>query len=402
MKLKGLLKKVLYLVPDFPGIAHRPSQFELVDLKQSPAITPKKRYLKPIFLMLAVLFSALVLWVNLMLSHQENEVVKIRTQPQPVMKASSTPSEVKTETPKTSYTILMLGKEDDGRADTIILCHMQIDTGTIRILSFPRDTRVLTAHKGTLVMDKVSHAFRWGGLELLTHSIQEFLRIPVDHTVVIDLVIFRKIIDAIGGVEVDVEKDLKYTDKAQGLTININKGLQVLNGENAEGYVRYRSDGLGDLGRIERQKKFIAAFLTRVKSLKTIGWESLKVLGRMPGFILDLYKDVDTTIPVELFVKLLMAFGDMDREKIAFRTMAGAGEYIPVPQYKKKINFFMSSEADVHESRNWILNGYDINFEQLDQTEYFSRFKPLTDSIPSMESITSVDSVSTESSPPRT
>jgi len=402
MKLKGVFKKLLYLVPDFPGIAHRPSQFDLVDLKKTPSAGTRKPYRSRMLMFLILMMATVFLWINVLVSRSENEVAAIRSLPQPIMKASPTSPEVEKPKPKTSYTILILGKEDDGRADTIILCHMQIDTGTIRILSFPRDTRVLTAHKGNLVMDKVSHAFRWGGLELLTHSIQEFLRIPVDHTVVIDLVIFRKIIDAMGGVEVDVEKDLKYTDKAQGLTINIDKGLQVLNGENAEGYVRYRSDGLGDLGRIERQKKFIAAFLGRVKSLKTIGWDSLKVLGRMPGFILDLYKDVDTTIPVELFVKLLMAFGDMDREKISFRTMAGAGEYIPVPEYKKKINFFVSSESDVLESRLWILNGHQIEFEDLNQSQYFSKFKPLLNSTPSMESITSVDSVSTESSPPRT
>src|SRR5690606_16614015 len=96
--------------------------------------------------------------------------------------------------------------------------------GSVRLLSFPRDTRVLTVHNEHQVLDKISHAFRWGGLDLVKHSTQEFLRVPIDHTVVIDLVLFRKIIDTIGGVEVDVEKDLKYVDKAGGLTIDIDKG----------------------------------------------------------------------------------------------------------------------------------------------------------------------------------
>ena len=75
---------------------------------------------------------------------------------------------------------------------------------------------------------------------------------------------FEKVIDALGGVEIEVEKPLKYVDRAQDLYIDIPAGKQLLDGEKALQYVRFRYDPLGDIGRIKRQQEFLQALLSKV------------------------------------------------------------------------------------------------------------------------------------------
>jgi anionic cell wall polymer biosynthesis LytR-Cps2A-Psr (LCP) family protein len=156
-------------------------------------------------------------------------------------------------------------------------------------------------------------------------------------------------------VEVDVETDLKYVDKAGGLKIDITAGKQVLNGENAEGYVRFRNDGKGDIGRIYRQQKFMKAFMKKISSLKELSWENLQMLGRLPGFITDLFQDIDTDMPLKLFMKIFVGFSDMKKTSLKNAMLEGEGEYIYDFELKKKINYFISNTEQKTKSRNWLL-----------------------------------------------
>ncbi len=254
-----------------------------------------------------------------------------------------------------SHTVLIVGKEKYGRADTVILSRIDSQRGQIRLLSLPRDMRVKINHMGKIVRDKLSHTLRWGQIELLKDTLTVALGFPIDYHLQIDLDLFRKLIDVIGGVELEVESDFHYVDKAGGLAIHLDKGFQLLDGSNAEGYVRFRGDGKGDLGRIQRQQKFIRVFLKKIKTLKSISWENLKVLARLPGFLVDVIKEIKSDIPPSMYLEFLRAYARVSHKNIQFKTVAGHAEYVHVGK-KKPVSFYLSDDREIHESKTWLLS----------------------------------------------
>lgn len=149
------------------------------------------------------------------------------------------------------------GKSVTGRSDTLMVASYDPKSGDVSLLSVPRDT--LVEIPGRKNKDKINHALVFGGIDLTMRTVSNFLNMPLRYYVHVQTDGFRRIVDAIGGVPIHVEKDMRYRDKAGGLHINLKQGEQVLTGEQAEGYVRYRLDS--DIKRIERQQKFIAAAL---------------------------------------------------------------------------------------------------------------------------------------------
>ena len=161
--------------------------------------------------------------------------------------------------------ILLLGVDDGDneypnapqRSDTIIVASINPDEGTIHLLSIPRDTKVaIPGHKG---FEKITHAFFYGGTELAINTVENLLGIHIDHSVVINWQAFIKTIDLLGGVDLYVENNMHYEDPYADLMINLTKGYQHLNGSQAGQYVRFRSDELGDIGRVQRQQRFLKA-----------------------------------------------------------------------------------------------------------------------------------------------
>lgn len=181
---------------------------------------------------------------------------------------------------KSHVNILVLGVDvsfdDSGtaRTDTIKLVSLDLDKSRVAILSIPRDTWVSIPGHGH---SRINAAFQLGGKEdaeriaFARTTVAEYLSelygapVPIDHYVRIQTGGFIKIVDAIGGVTVDVEKRMDYTDASQELYIDLQPGLQRLNGEQAMGYVRFRMDAEGDYGRIRRQDQFIRALAQEVQ-----------------------------------------------------------------------------------------------------------------------------------------
>lgn len=344
--------KILDYIPDFPGVQVLTGNKEFVDLRKNNQTIRNRKVLGRLLFGIAALVGILLFQLHHLANKAKSEVQII--QGKKIWVSNS--GDKHPQSMKHRYTVLVLGKESENRADTIILLHFMIDLGRIHILSFPRDTRVPLMHDGRIQMEKISHAYRWGGINMILDSMNELYKVPVDHTITIDLSLFRRIIDTIGGVTLDVEENLKYQDRSAGLVIDLKAGLQVLDGRNAEGYVRYRADGLGDLGRIERQQKFIRAFVQRLKELKQLRWENLKVIGRLPAFMIGLYEDVDTDMSSDLFLKLMAGFSKIERKDISFKTLPGQGEYIMDFTKGKKVNFYISSQMQLEQSRKWFLH----------------------------------------------
>ena len=191
---------------------------------------------------------------------------------------------------------LLLGVDersgDVGRSDTIMMLSANLATKRIGLVSVPRDSRVDMIKYGST---KVNHAYAYGGISLAKQTIEKLLNVKADHYFVINFSAFKKIIDLLGGVDLDVEKDMYYRDDydgENGLVIDLQKGQQHLDAEKAIEYVRYR-DEEGDIGRVKRQQKFLNAVLAKFTSPSTI----LKI----PSIIKEVRNSIQTD----------MSFADM-------------------------------------------------------------------------------------------
>ena len=189
-------------------------------------------------------------------------------------------------------TVLIMGvdvrKDDTGRSDTMMVATVDPKYDHASLMSIPRDTRVRIYGYG---FDKINAAFAYGGEPLAEKTVENFLGIDIDHYIIVDVKSFVKIIDAIGGIDINVEKRMKYG----GLYINIFPGRQHMDGRKAVTYVRYR-DSEGDIGRIERQQKFIQACLDKVMSPSFIP--------RIPAVIREVSDAIDTDMTVRQLMEL--------------------------------------------------------------------------------------------------
>lgn len=199
--------------------------------------------------------------------------------------------------------IMVLGvdrrNEDIGRSDTLFIVTADPDTKQLSMLSVPRDTRVLIPGYG---YDKINHAYSLGGHKLTERSVERLLNMPIDHYVLIDFKAFYKIIDALGGIDIYVDKKMYYEDPWDddgGLVIDIKPGLQHMDGETAIQYVRYR-DEEGDIGRVERQQKFLKAVMDRVASPS--------ILTKIPGIIYQISSAVETDLSISQMFSLAAMF----------------------------------------------------------------------------------------------
>jgi LCP family protein required for cell wall assembly len=137
----------------------------------------------------------------------------------------------------------------------MIVASINPEDQTVNLLSIPRDSKV--SIPGRSEDGKITEAFFYGGAHLAVRTVQDNFHIPINYSVVIDWKAFIKVIDILGGVDMNVERDMNYEDPYENLSIHLHKGYQHLNGEKAGQYVRFRHDELGDIGRVGRQQYFL-------------------------------------------------------------------------------------------------------------------------------------------------
>ena len=152
------------------------------------------------------------------------------------------------------------------RSDVVILVSLDPETKEVGALWIPRDTRVYVPD---VVFDyeKVTHAHAYGGPALAVKTVEGFLNVPIHHYARIDFEGFRKAVDLLGGVDIDVPHDMDYDDPYQNLHIPLKKGPQHLDGDQALGLVRFRDYRNGDIGRIQVQELFLKALIKKAVSL---------------------------------------------------------------------------------------------------------------------------------------
>jgi LCP family protein required for cell wall assembly len=149
------------------------------------------------------------------------------------------------------------------RTDTMMLVRVNAAQKKVAVVSVPRDSKVYIA--GDHGIDKINAAHAIGGPDLAVQTVQDSFGIPVDNYIVINFQGVRGLVDAIGGIDVYVEKPMHYTDRTAKLFINFEPGVHHLDGRQAEAFLRFRHDQLGDIGRIRRQQQFMVAVSKKMR-----------------------------------------------------------------------------------------------------------------------------------------
>lgn len=186
--------------------------------------------------------------------------------------------------PPHTTNFVLLGVDHNNLADTIIVGSFNREAKTINLLSIPRDLRTeIAPNRLAQMQDKginppsplkinAMRAFggRTHGAPFLTAQLEDILNITIDYYIEMRLEGFREIVDAIGGITMEIMSDLAYNDPCQDLYINIPAGVHHMDGHMAEGFVRYRQFPTGDLGRNQMQLAFMQAIISQVLSTESL------------------------------------------------------------------------------------------------------------------------------------
>ena len=204
-------------------------------------------------------------------------------------------------------------KDDPKRTDAMMLLSFDPQDKKVSVLSIPRDTMViLPGHK---LPEKINAAYAFGGVMMAKQTVANLLGVPITHYALADWQAFTKVVDLMGGVDLLVEHDMKYDDPYADLHIDLKKGFQHLNGKQAGQYVRYRSDELGDIGRAQRQQKFLRAAMDQVFSVANIT--------KIPSLISMVCDNVETDMNVMTMLKALNSIKLIDKERVKTGTLGG-------------------------------------------------------------------------------
>lgn len=223
--------------------------------------------------------------------------------------------------------------------DIMVLVNYDPKNKKATILSIPRDTRVRSNGK----IHKINAIYQIGKEDLVKKVIGEVVGQNVDYVVVVNTKGFKKIIDILGGVEVDVPINMNYDDNSQNFHIHLQKGLQLLDGEKAEQYVRFRYGYKeGDLGRIKANQIFFRAFMEQKMKPEYI----LKT----PEILNEIFKNLKTDMPIEEAIKYALSAKNIKAEDISFATLPGE------PKYISGISYFIYNKE---ETQKLIENGFN-------------------------------------------
>lgn len=238
-------------------------------------------------------------------------------------------------TSKDKVTVMIMGvdrrQDDVGRSDTLMVATLDPNKKQAALLSIPRDTRVKIKGHG---FDKINAAYAYGGEKLTQQTVENLLNTNMDHYMLIDINGFVKIIDALGGIDIDVEKRMVYDDPWDdngGLHIDLQPGMQHMDGKTAVTYVRYR-DEEGDIGRIKRQQTFMKAIMDKIVSPT--------VIPKLPSIVAAVYDTVETDMSIGDILSFLSTLKDAKDNGLKSEMVPGKPVYIEgisywIPDIKK-------------------------------------------------------------------
>ena len=215
-------------------------------------------------------------------------------------------------------TILIAGTDEGGyRTDSMLLLNVNRTEKTIHLVSIPRDTLIFCEYS----VPKINSAYGWAGggeqgMQELLLRVSEIIGFTPDGYIVVDLSIFRQLVDLMGGVTFDVPVDMHYSDPTQNLSIDLQAGKQHLNGEQAMQVARFRSGyATADLGRIEVQRSLVSAAIRQ--------WVSPKGALHLSKAVKLVLEHTNTNLTKPNLLWLAESFLLCGRSEIASSTLPG-------------------------------------------------------------------------------
>ena len=199
------------------------------------------------------------------------------------------------------------------RTDTMMLVRVDAGKKRVSVVSIPRDSKVYIS--GNRGVDKINAAHALGGPDLAVQTVQDAFGIPIDNFMVINFHGVRELVDTLGGIDVYIEKPMHYVDHTAKLFIDFQPGNQHLNGKQAEEFLRFRHDELGDIGRIRRQQQFVMGVTRRLKDPT--------VVFRIPDLVKVANRYIETDLSPNDMLTLAFFGKDVQMNSIRTATLPG-------------------------------------------------------------------------------
>ena len=196
--------------------------------------------------------------------------------------------------------VVVLGRDRTGN-NTDVIFTVRVNGTTTTITQIPRDSYIDAEGFGGM---KLNALMAYGGVEAVERELSRLMNRPIRHHIVVRLDAIETLANLVGGIEVDVPKRLYYVDRSQNLVIDLQPGPQLLKGKDLEGFLRWRNDGRGDFGRLERQQLALKGLFEQMKQPQN--------LIRLPALISAAGQALETDLgPMELG-GLITAMGTTD------------------------------------------------------------------------------------------
>ncbi len=241
------------------------------------------------------------------------------------------------------------------RSDTIIILNIDPRTKSVNAVAVPRDSKVFLP--GDRGVNKINAAHALGGIKLTKATIEDTLGIRIDKYIIVHDEAVRQIVDAIGGVDLYVEKNMRYNDYAGNLHVNLTKGDHHLDGTGAVGYLRFRHDATGDIGRTQRQQWFLRAVVEQLKKPDFIT--------KLPEIVSVAKKYVKTDMSLSEMAQYAAIIKGLDMDKVEIATLpggpnaSGAVSYwiLDLPKTQETINRLIYREKSAMEDNAPLVAG---------------------------------------------
>jgi len=227
--------------------------------------------------------------------------------------------------------VLVLGTDKVGD-NTDVMFSVRVDNGETHIVQLPRDTYIASGRLGVV---KANALYGQAGIAETKLEMGRLLGVPIDRYIKVNLDAVARIGDALGGVEVEVPKRMVYVDRSQHLTIDLYPGRQVLKGDDLLGFLRFRHDEAGDLGRMERQRLVLNEVFRKLTQPTT--------LAQLPALIKIAGEDIHTDLSAVEITQLAARLGHthLNTERLAGR-----------PYWEDNLSYWMPDSNKEHPASN--------------------------------------------------
>lgn len=247
-----------------------------------------------------------------------------------------------------NFNFMIIGNDarrgEFSRSDALLVGAYNFERNEALIFSIPRDTYVEIPGYG---YDKINHAYAFGGASLLAETIEDYLGLPIEKYASLNFNGFIQLVDLVGGVPMNVEKDLIYHNHSNTseYPINIKQGYQTLNGKDALGYARFRKDAEGDFGRNKRQQELIEGLTGQMINANLVG--------RIPDMIDILGYNLKTNFTIDEMTSYIIDITRKGNLSLEFDSLSGKGTKI------NGIYYYIIGESEIKRFREEIINFVD-------------------------------------------